>query len=356
MTSSTQGNIAILYLGTMGAGVKFMELLASEIPKNACNVYIFTRKEHTRILSDSDPSYPLKLPKSKALVFAGFGRKKVISSIVEILRAKQIRTVLIPMSHPWDLYLQKKLESSTIQVVRIVHDSSPHPGDIWPRKRHIKMMLQADIVVTLSDFTYQKLRATDARYIQPSIHPFLPYLKPSLAPTINRGKSYDLIIGRQKNYQNVKNTVNWWKTILPLNKQGRELVVAGKVGFLSAFKLRYGKIEVVNKWLTEQEFVDLISGANRILCLYSEASQSGIVSAAQQFGVPVLVTSVGGLPEQIDNLGGGLIVDFEKKSDWSEKYEKLNFTRPMPVTEQKPNKAFINDIEKAIRYSLTSEK
>jgi glycosyltransferase involved in cell wall biosynthesis len=36
-----------------------------------------------------------------------------------------------------------------------------------------------------------------------------------------------------------------------------------------------------------------------VICLYKEASQSGIVEQAKYWGVPIIVSNVGGLPEQI---------------------------------------------------------
>ena len=105
----------------------------------------------------------------------------------------------------------------------------------------------------------------------------------------------------------------------------------------------------INRWLSDVEFLDLISGANRVICLYKEASQSGVVSAAQSLKVPLLVSDIGGLPNQINSFGGGLVASYQSKADWQFKYEELNKKR-MNFSDIDVNKTFFKNIDIAIDF------
>ena len=322
-----------------------MELLVEELPLKVAHLIVIARKEHTSILSKSDLGFGVDIPQSKILTFFGFGRKSAISSVIHTLKLNNVNCVLIPMAHPWDLKLQSSFQENNIGVVRIIHDVTRHPGDIWPRNFHIKKMLEVEKILTLSGSTAAKINESPGSTIRSSVHPHLPYLLPSRKQELDLlNKNYDLIIGRQKSYQNSKAVVKWWRGMPSSFKQGRHLIVAGRVGFLKKVFLKSRKIVVIDKWLTEQEFVDLIAGANRVLCLYREGSQSGVVSIAQQFGIPVMVSSVGGLPEQVLTHGGGIVADSNDISDWTRKYIELNKKAFILVRNDYPTKKFLADL------------
>jgi hypothetical protein len=89
-----------------------------------------------------------------------------------------------------------------------------------------------------------------------------------------------------------------WEIASPNNL---ELILAG--GNMSLLLKKRVKgihgLRILDGWLTEDEMESLISGAEFIILAYVEASQSGVIPIAHGFGVPVLVTKVGGLTEQI---------------------------------------------------------
>jgi glycosyltransferase involved in cell wall biosynthesis len=68
------------------------------------------------------------------------------------------------------------------------------------------------------------------------------------------------------------------------------------------------RIDVAERYLSAAEATALLRDAAVVVCPYRDASQSGVVLSAYAFGVPVVATNVGGLPEYVLPERTGLIV------------------------------------------------
>ena len=81
-------------------------------------------------------------------------------------------------------------------------------------------------------------------------------------------------------------------------------------GDMKPFNKKLGNsnyIRVENRWISNKEFSDALMSADLLVLPYREASQSGVVAAAMASALPVIVTPVGGLSEQIQHRANGLI-------------------------------------------------
>jgi glycosyltransferase involved in cell wall biosynthesis len=89
-----------------------------------------------------------------------------------------------------------------------------------------------------------------------------------------------------------------------------QLVVAGEGDVTPYRDLLAGQQDVtlVNRWLNDTEINRLFQQAALVILPYAEATQSGVVALAFGFGRPVVVTRVGGLPEQVEEGVTGTIV------------------------------------------------
>jgi glycosyltransferase involved in cell wall biosynthesis len=56
-------------------------------------------------------------------------------------------------------------------------------------------------------------------------------------------------------------------------------------------------ITVVEEYLALDDFTAVVAAADVVVCPYDQASQSGVLTVASEFGVPTVATSVGGLKE-----------------------------------------------------------
>jgi glycosyltransferase involved in cell wall biosynthesis len=210
-------------------------------------------------------------------------------------------------------------------------------------------MCDVDCAITLSRYTESLITNFSSNTIVSCI-PKLEYRSDIESVVELKGfQNYDLVIGRQKKYQNLKSVVKWWMSIPVEAKQGRTLIVAGKMSLTSRLRFAWATdVVLIRRWLSDGEFQSLIGRANRVICLYREASQSGIISAAQSNNTPVLASNVGGLMEQIESFGGGVVARLESPNDWLLKYDELNKVRPKSYNIEFATPQFISDIISAI--------
>lgn len=68
------------------------------------------------------------------------------------------------------------------------------------------------------------------------------------------------------------------------------------------------RITFVNRYVTDDELAAALSGADAVVLPYHRSSASGPLHTAMSFGLPVVVTAVGGLPEAAGDYEGAIFV------------------------------------------------
>ena len=69
-----------------------------------------------------------------------------------------------------------------------------------------------------------------------------------------------------------------------------------------------GSVEAIERYIPNHELAALFSKAAIVVCPYIDATQSGVVLTAYGFGKPVIASSVGGLPEYVEEGKTGYLV------------------------------------------------
>jgi glycosyltransferase involved in cell wall biosynthesis len=64
----------------------------------------------------------------------------------------------------------------------------------------------------------------------------------------------------------------------------------------------------VNRYITNEELVSLITNSRAVVCPYIDATQSGVIMSAFALSKPVIATNVGALPEMIEDGRHGYLV------------------------------------------------
>jgi glycosyltransferase involved in cell wall biosynthesis len=67
-------------------------------------------------------------------------------------------------------------------------------------------------------------------------------------------------------------------------------------------------VEITNRWIDESEIYTFFERATLLVAPYTSASQSGVIAIASGFGLAVVATQSGGIPEQIQHGMTGILV------------------------------------------------
>lgn len=292
-----QESLAILYWGRRGGGLELFNQLVRD-----------AKLENLHVLDSSRPlinqdCYPARQVSSLNVYRWLRARRSFKSQIAQ----QNIKNVLIVMASPWDIMLGKALMNNKVEVVRIIHDGKPHPGEWFPTNFWIKWLTRdCSRIFTLSAFVADQLvrcYSVDRRKITVSQFPRPKIDLGNVGKKETRVKKRVLLIGRGKKYQGQKLLEKAWNLT---SQENLELVIAGK-GFKPNHDLK--NVIYKNWWMSNMELASEINNSDFVCFPYIEASQSGTIPICRELGIPVLVTPVGGLPEQVENGKTGLVTD-----------------------------------------------
>lgn len=290
-------SLAILYWGRRGGGLELFNQLVRD-----------AKLENLHVIASARPLIKQRGLTSKQVSILNIyrwikARRSFKSQIVQ----HNAKTVLIVMASPWDMMLGKNLMKSGVNVVRIIHDGTPHPGEWFPTKFWIKRLTRdCSKIFTLSAFVADQLvgfYSVERKKITVTQFPRPAIVFAKKAEKVPQVKKRVLLIGRGKKYQGQELLEKAWSLIAQDNI---ELVIAGK-GFKPNHTLK--NVVYKNWWMTNEEMIVEIFSSDLVVFPYSEASQSGTIPICIELGVPVLITDVGGLREQIINRVNGFVCD-----------------------------------------------
>lgn len=131
-----------------------------------------------------------------------------------------------------------------------------------------------------------------------------------------KGKRVLLFFGYVRPYKGLSVLLS----ALPLLKtQGIELVIAGecyedKQKYLNLMQeLRISdQVQFLDRYIPNEDVRVYFTAADLVVLPYRSATQSGIVQVAYAFGVPIVVSAVGGIPEIVEDGETGLLVPPER--------------------------------------------
>lgn len=237
-------------------------------------------------------------------------------------RACAADAVLSVMPHIWQPIALPVLSLTGTAFVPIIHDAEPHPGDarlVW-KWQHFGVFAHAASLITLSEHVALRLRKRapllDIHIL--GLPPFLTHI-PSGAPA--RGERDGirfLFFGRFLSYKGLDLLRDAFSELRRIRPEVHLTVVGhGNLDACAPGLRRLPGISVREGWVPEAEIPGLLSSCDAVVLPYREASQSGIIPQALALGKPVIVTPVGGLPEQVPP-GCGVIAAGATARDFTE--------------------------------------
>jgi glycosyltransferase involved in cell wall biosynthesis len=267
--------ITVLFLGRKGGGARFTidcaeKLLAmgslEKIVLNERNEFTHLAK---RIFGDRLVLVPLGHPLTQIFRFLKPGNRRTL------IEQTTGQCLFIPMSSITDVFHYSNF-SLAKKVIRVIHDTKSHPGEVWPLNFFIDLSIKrTDIAISLNNKSTMYIRE---KY-QKKVVIQLPLPAPNFShnPTRESFQFDLLLLGRMKKYKGLE---LFTKALSELDFSNKKIIVAGEGMIKSSTKkaLLSSGVEIRNYWLEEDEIYNLLSSARVVVLPYLEASQSGILA------------------------------------------------------------------------------
>lgn len=224
-----------------------------------------------------------------------------------------IQVLLCTMGHVWNPWVARRCREPRRRYLFTLHDAQPHPGDRHPGWDWLlrATLHQADGILALSEHVRDLLIDHHGYPRERTwVIPHGPFVFPGGATEPDqpsRRPRHLLFFGRILPYKGLSLLLEAFSQIA--EEQDLELTVAGR-GELdpkARALLNHPRIHWHNRWIPEDEVARFFQAADVVVVPYLEASQSGVVASAHGMGLPVVVTPVGGLREQVRHGVTGLV-------------------------------------------------
>jgi glycosyltransferase involved in cell wall biosynthesis len=225
-------------------------------------------------------------------------------------RTQGIEVVISAMSHLWTPLVAPGLARARFAYIPVIHDAKPHPGDHatlfdWRLDRELAAA-RAAVVLSEAVADTIAIRRPSLPLIRLPLgaHFALPVV-PSAAIT---GWDF-LFFGRFRHYKGLDLLRDAWQILRAVHPAATLRVVGeGDVDRVAPGLSKLPGVVVEARWVPDAEIPAVIASARALVLPYREASQSGVVPLALAAAVPVVVTAVGGLIEQVSDGVSGLVV------------------------------------------------
>jgi len=308
--------LALIHLGRRGAGNPISYELAKHLSQQADILVILSQYVENLPLWKSSGLELMTTSTYQNLPVAIWSwiNQLKIRKLADRIRAWKPDVLLFPMFYTWNPFLQGHL--GDIPAIVAVHDPIAHPGlaDFVYKRLEDRSIKQAERCIVFSQSLIPELsqRGIDTQHID-----FVPlgelsyyqrYLS-HISPARGATQPMLLFFGRITAYKGLEILLQAYKQLINTNQA--RLMVVGE-GNLNPFKSLLDvipQVQVINHWVSEEEVAAVFSQASIVILPYTAASQSGVIPIAASFGLPVIATRVGGIPEQIEHEITGLLVN-----------------------------------------------
>lgn len=312
--------VLVAYWGRFGAGEKLVQQLVPELRRDPRFSVALSLSRQVEGFAESSHLAPARWHIS---TFHGTAGLLVRSALLPVTMARfarflvrqRIRAVVVVMPHVWDRALQWAARRVGVRWIVLAHDADQHPGEQlrlldWLQSAEIR---NADHVITLSRFVAEgviRRHGLPASRVTPLFLPALHYPAAAKPATERPHRPFQLLFfGRLLPYKGVPLLLEAFR-LLRRAGVAAELTVAGDGRIdASASLLEQPGLTIRQGWLDPAAIGELLADADLLVVPYIEASQSGVIAAAYGAGLPVVVTPVGGLAEQVVPEQTGLVAE-----------------------------------------------
>jgi glycosyltransferase involved in cell wall biosynthesis len=231
----------------------------------------------------------------------------------DFLREQRVELAFSAMSHLWGPAIVGGIAAAGARFVPAIHDADRHPGDFNPllHWRTGRELAHADRAVVLSEHVRAALIA---RYSFPAgrialvPHGAFRFSGSGGARRHPAGRPFRfLFFGRILPYKGLDRLLAAYAELARQAETSLCIAGSGNLSDLGGAFEALPRVSLVNRWIGEDEIGGFLDQADAMVVPYGEASQSGVAAVAQAAGMPLVVTPVGGLTEQVSDGVTGLV-------------------------------------------------
>ncbi|MBC07609.1 glycosyltransferase family 4 protein [Thalassospira sp.] len=328
--------VLIWHWGRRGGGPKYTLELSKELAKiDQLELHLSLSRQSELYSKFSDVSafgrFDISTYNSVFGFVAGLIRLPWIKyKFFKYLKDNDIDIVVCTMDHLWNWSIVGAFAKFHVKYVLVVHDANRHPGEdqLWRRllldydirKSDGAIVLTSSVGNSLQEqFSYPKNR------IFRSVHGhFGEYIRdtPRILPVERRPRI--LFFGRVLPYKGLDLLLKAFRGLKEaVPKVELEIWGGGDLGPYLEDIAKLKDIKLVNRWIDEAEILGIFERCDILVLPYREASQSGVVGLAMAYGMPVVVTPIAGLREQVKHEINGVITSSVDAESLTKGLERL---------------------------------
>ena len=204
--------------------------------------------------------------------------------------------IAVAAGYPWKRY------------ALTVHDPTPHPGDPQPSARILlarrRLRRGAELIFVHSEALAEELRATGDVRGAVEVVP-LPFVGEAEIEPLPDAPSL-LFFGRISHYKGLDTLLEAMPSVWERVPEA-SLTIAGDGPLPDSPALADPRLTLRHGHIPEEDVAGLFAACSCVVLPYRQASQSGVGSAAKQYGRAIVATDVGGLPDLVDPSCGRLV-------------------------------------------------
>lgn len=302
--------IAVIYLGRRGSGGLISLALCEHLEQQAEVLVVRSNQVENPTAWQQASFEQISVATYRNLPQAIYSwlDQRQHRNIANKIRIWQPDVLLFPMFYTLNPFLQRHLIEFPSLVV--VHDPVPHPGLVdWVYARLENWSIrQAHRCLIFSNALVPALQARGVPPDQIDVIPHGALTYPSTTSIDLSQPPTLLFFGRISAYKGLDILLKAYARLIKHHHIKLRIIGAGDLRPYQGLLENLPNVEIVNRWVDENE-VSRFFTPNQIVTLpYTSASQSGVIAIAASFGLPVVTTRTGGLPEQIyDGVTGRLV-------------------------------------------------
>lgn len=239
------------------------------------------------------------------------------SNIRKKFRGIEMDVVLNVMYHHWSHIAASAL--SRKNVVSICHDPINHSGEKeYIKKLYVGYMKKSDQLIVLTK-SFVAIARDRFQFPEEKII-YIPHGRMNVYETNSdydwiaekyKGKYHFLFFGRIEKYKGLHVLAEAYKLVCE-QRDDVALTILGSGNF-QEYKSEYAKLKnvfVENRFIHDEEIGNYFAVPKTISVIpYIDATQSGVIPIAFEYGTPIISSNQGGLKEQLNDGAIGLLYE-----------------------------------------------